>query len=74
MAKAYEYLGTIINVETTPQPVTRPSETAKQQVSKRCKDLATFMESLMDEKISKPELKVDLPQEEQSFSVNTNNN
>jgi period circadian protein 2 len=28
------------------------------------------MESLMDEKISKPELKVDLPPEEQSFSVN----
>jgi period circadian protein 2 len=27
------------------------------------------MESLMDEKIAKPELKVDLPQEEQSFSV-----
>ncbi|XP_065349399.1 period circadian protein isoform X1 [Cloeon dipterum] len=54
------------------QPVTRPLETAKQQVSKRCKDLATFMESLMDEKISKPDLKVDLPPEEQSFSVSLN--
>ena len=36
------------------EPVHRSSESAKQQVSKRCKDLATFMESLMDE-ITKPE-------------------
>jgi hypothetical protein len=40
----------------------------RQQVSKLCRDLATFMETLMDD-ISKSDLKVDLPQEEQSFSV-----
>jgi hypothetical protein len=40
----------------------------RQQVSKQCRDLATFMESLTDD-ISKPDLKVEVPQEEQSFSV-----
>ncbi|XP_069696493.1 period circadian protein isoform X2 [Periplaneta americana] len=39
----------------------------KQQMSKRCRDLATFMESLMDD-ITKPDLKLELPQEEHSFS------
>jgi hypothetical protein len=40
----------------------------RQQVTKRCRTLATFMESLMDD-ISKPDLKVELPEEEHSFSV-----
>jgi hypothetical protein len=40
----------------------------RQQVSKRCRDLATIMETIMDD-ISKSDLKVDLTREEQSFSV-----
>ncbi|KAJ9592038.1 hypothetical protein L9F63_001417, partial [Diploptera punctata] len=44
-----------------------PVQLEKQQMSKRCRDLATFMESLMDD-ITKPDLKVELPQEEHSFS------
>jgi hypothetical protein len=43
----------------------------RQQVSKQCRDLATFMETLIDD-ISKSDLKVDLPHEEQSFSVSLN--
>jgi hypothetical protein len=43
----------------------------RQQVSKQCRDLATFMETLIDN-ISKSDLKVDLPHEEQSFSVSLN--
>ncbi|XP_024080859.1 period circadian protein isoform X2 [Cimex lectularius] len=50
------------------ETVVRTSETAKQQVSKRCKDLAAFMENLMDEITKPPDLKVDVPIEEQSFS------
>lgn len=48
------------------EPVTRPSDTAKQQVSERCQVLASFMEALMDEVTksdSKGDLKLDLPQE-----------
>lgn len=33
----------------------------KQEVSRRCKDLATFMENLMEE-VSKSTLQLDLPQ------------
>jgi hypothetical protein len=40
----------------------------KQQVTKRCRALATFVESLMDD-ICKPDLNVELPEEEHSFSV-----
>jgi hypothetical protein len=40
----------------------------RQQVTKRCRALATFMESLMDD-ISKPNLKVECPEEEHRFSV-----
>nr|UQF78880.1 period [Gampsocleis gratiosa] len=47
--------------------IVRPSTAAKKQVSKRCKDLASFMETLMDE-MNKPELKLDLPAEDQTFS------
>ncbi|KAF2905946.1 hypothetical protein ILUMI_00229 [Ignelater luminosus] len=39
----------------------RPSEVAKHEVSKRCKDLATFMETIMAE-VSKSNLKADSPQ------------
>nr|BAL72156.1 PERIOD, isoform 2 [Apteronemobius asahinai] len=49
------------------ETVQRTTEVAKQQASQRCKDLAIFMESLMEE-VSKPELKVDLPTEDHSFS------
>ncbi|XP_014285213.1 period circadian protein isoform X5 [Halyomorpha halys] len=48
--------------------VVRSCKTAKQQVTKRCKDLAAFMENLMDELTKPPDLKVDVPMEEQSFS------
>lgn len=48
------------------EPVMRPNDTVKQQVSKRCQALASFMETLMDE-VTKPgsqaDLKLDLPQE-----------
>ncbi|XP_071052691.1 period circadian protein isoform X2 [Onthophagus taurus] len=42
--------------------LSRPTEAAKHEVSKRCKDLATFMETLMDE-VSKSNLQLDLPQD-----------
>lgn len=48
------------------EPITRPSDTVKQQVSKRCQVLANFMENLMDEVTksdSKGDLKLDLPLE-----------
>lgn len=41
------------------EPVSRPSDTAKQQVSKRCKALASFMETLMDD-VTKPNATADL--------------
>ena len=47
------------------ETVTRPSDTVKQQVSKRCQVLASFMETLMDEVTnskSKADLKIELPQ------------
>ncbi|XP_074028753.1 period circadian regulator isoform X2 [Leptinotarsa decemlineata] len=40
----------------------RTTEAAKHEVSKRCKDLANFMESLMDE-VNNSNLEIDLPQE-----------
>lgn len=42
--------------------LSRPTESVKLEVSKRCKDLATFMETLMDE-VSKSNLELDLPQD-----------
>ncbi|GJQ70192.1 per [Trypoxylus dichotomus] len=42
--------------------LTRPTEAVKHEVSKRCKDLATFMETLTDE-VSKSNLQLDLPQD-----------
>ncbi|BET00504.1 Period circadian protein [Nesidiocoris tenuis] len=50
------------------ETVVRSTETAKQQVSKRCQDLAAFMENLVDEITKPPDLKVVVPTEEQSFS------
>lgn len=44
------------------EPVSGPHETVKQQVSKRCKALASFMETLMDE-VTNSDLKLELPQE-----------
>ncbi|XP_056639780.1 period circadian protein isoform X4 [Diorhabda sublineata] len=40
----------------------RPNEAVKHEVSRRCKHLANFMESLMDE-VKKTNLELDLPQE-----------
>lgn len=46
------------------------NETAKKQASKRCKDLATFMETFMDEINKPPDTKVDVHMEDdKSFSV-----
>ncbi|XP_063903185.1 period circadian protein isoform X3 [Zophobas morio] len=42
--------------------LSRPSEAAKHEVSRRCKDLANFMEYLMDE-VNKTNLQLDLPQD-----------
>ncbi|KAK9736489.1 Period protein 2/3C-terminal region [Popillia japonica] len=42
--------------------LSRPNEVVKHEVSKRCKDLATFMETLMHE-VSKSNLQLDLPQD-----------
>lgn len=44
------------------QELHRPSEAAKHKVSKRCKDLANFMESLMEE-VNRSNSQIDLPQE-----------
>lgn len=44
------------------EPVLRPTDTFKHQVSQRCQALASFMETLLDE-VSRPDLKLDLPQE-----------
>lgn len=41
------------------EPVTKPSDTVKQEVSKRCKALASFMEEMMDE-VTQPKLKLNL--------------
>lgn len=41
------------------EPVPRPSDSVKQQVSKRCQALASFMESLMDE-VKRHDLRIEL--------------
>lgn len=41
------------------EPVAKPSDMVKQEVTKRCKALASFMEELMDE-VAQPELKLNL--------------
>lgn len=51
------------------QTLVRNCATAKEQVTKRCKDLAVFMENLMDELTKPPNLKVLVPTEDHSFSV-----
>nr|UHH90579.1 period isoform B [Pyrrhocoris apterus]UHH90580.1 period isoform C [Pyrrhocoris apterus] len=59
----YEEIKCLLN-----ETVVRNCETAKLQVTKRCNDLAVFMENLMDELTKPPNLKVDIVTEEQSFS------
>ncbi|KAL7742793.1 hypothetical protein ACLKA6_019604 [Drosophila palustris] len=44
------------------QTVSRPSDTVKQEVSRRCQALASFMETLMDE-VTRTDLKLELPHE-----------
>lgn len=44
------------------EPISRPTDTIKNQVSKRCRALASFMETLLNE-VSQPELNLDLPLE-----------
>lgn len=49
-------------IQLLAEPVSRPYDTVKQQVSKRCQALASFMETLMDE-VTNSDLKLELPQE-----------
>lgn len=44
------------------ETVSRPSDAVKQEVSRRCQALASFMETLMDE-VSRTDLKLELPNE-----------
>lgn len=45
------------------EPISRPTAPLTNEVTKRCQALASFMETLMKEVSSQPELKLDLPQE-----------
>ncbi|XP_020806304.1 period circadian protein isoform X1 [Drosophila serrata] len=49
-------------VKLLAETVSRPSDTVKQEVSRRCQALASFMETLMDE-VSRADLKLELPHE-----------
>ncbi|XP_032580202.1 period circadian protein isoform X3 [Drosophila sechellia] len=49
-------------VKRLAETVSRPSDTVKQEVSRRCQALASFMETLMDE-VSRADLKLELPHE-----------
>ncbi|XP_068159060.1 period circadian protein isoform X2 [Drosophila tropicalis] len=49
-------------VKLLAETVSRPSDTVKQEVSRRCQALANFMETLMDE-VSRADLKLELPHE-----------
>ena len=60
LAKSMQIQDEILKLMT--EPVSRPTDTFKHQVSKRCQALASFMETLMDE-VARPDLKLDLPQE-----------
>ncbi|XP_073830969.1 period circadian regulator isoform X2 [Musca autumnalis] len=44
------------------EAISRPSDTVKQEVSRRCQALASFMEPLMNE-VARQDLKLDLPNE-----------
>ncbi|XP_017478335.1 PREDICTED: period circadian protein isoform X2 [Rhagoletis zephyria] len=44
------------------ETISRPSDTVKQEVSRRCQALASFMETLMDE-VTRTDLKLELPPE-----------
>ncbi|KAL4704312.1 hypothetical protein ACJJTC_012888, partial [Scirpophaga incertulas] len=47
--------------------LTKPAEVAKQVMSKRCQDLATFMESLMEDTPKDAEIRVDVQEPDQSY-------
>lgn len=49
-------------VKLLAETVSRPSDTVKQKVSRRCQALASFMETLMDE-VTRADLKLELPHE-----------
>ncbi|KAH8396277.1 hypothetical protein KR222_007224 [Zaprionus bogoriensis] len=49
-------------VKLLAESVSRPSDTVKQEVSRRCQALASFMETLMDE-VTRADLKLELPHE-----------
>ncbi|XP_075155755.1 period circadian regulator [Haematobia irritans] len=49
-------------VKLLAETISRPSDTVKQEVSRRCQALASFMEPLMNE-VARNDLKLDLPNE-----------
>lgn len=49
-------------VKLLAETVSRPSDTVKQEVSRRCQALASFMETLMDE-VTRADLKLEMPHE-----------
>ena len=49
-------------VKLLAETISRPSDTVKQEVSRRCQALASFMETLMDE-VTRADLKLELPHE-----------
>lgn len=57
--------------------LTKPAEVAKQQMSKRCQDLASFMESLMEEPL-KPspndQLQLEIQDTDHSYYVSNRTN
>ncbi|XP_030039622.2 period circadian protein isoform X2 [Manduca sexta] len=66
-AKAQKYRENIIR--TMNEVLTKPAEVAKQQMTKRCQDLASFMESLMEEQQPKvdEELRLDIQDPDHSY-------
>ncbi|CAB3225187.1 unnamed protein product [Arctia plantaginis] len=64
--KAIMFRETIIRIMN--QVPTKPAEAAKQQMSKRCQDLASFMESLMeDQPKTDEELRLDIQDPDHSY-------
>lgn len=52
------------------QVANKPAEAAKQQMSKRCQDLASFMENLMEEQPkTDEELRLDIQEPDHSYYV-----
>lgn len=62
----------IITRPSVVQVLTKPAEVAKQQMSKRCQDLASFMESLMEEAPkTDDELRLEIQDPDHSYYVSS---